>query len=818
MQHFRFFSLLLTLFASSVLSAQKLGNLSGSVRDQLTQEPLIGVTIRLEGADLGTTTDIDGNFKLENIPPRSYNVTATYLGYLDQTRFNVVITTGNTNQLNFQLEPNSLDIGEVVITTNKSVRIASAETPLSIQNLSIEEIKSNPGGNFDISKVVQALPGVSAGAGGGGGGRNDLIIRGGGPSENVFYLDGVEIPVINHFATQGAAGGPTGLLNVSFIEDVTLSTSAFNARYDNPLSAVLQFTQRDGNPDRLQGNFRVSGSETALTTEGPLSKSGKTTFLASARRSYLQFLFQALGLPIRPDYWDFQYKITHKIDSKTTISSVGVGAIDEFYFEAPKEATPENLYILGSVPSINQWNYTQGFTLKRLIENGYWNLTFSRNMFDNQLDQFTDNFDAKQTDESKRKLKLESREIENKLRFDYNRFAGAWKFSFGAGAQLVKYENNTFNRVLPEVQDSLGNLLQPGVTVNFNTAIQFLKFGAFGQVSRTLLNNRLAVSAGVRTDGNTFTDTGAEVWRTLSPRASLSYALSKQWKANASAGRYFKLAPYTVLGFQRDNEFVNKSVDYLQSTHYVTGLEYLPTPSMRITLEGFYKQYRNYPVSELTGISLANLGGDFQILGNEPVSSDGKGEAYGLELFFQQKLRNNFFFTGSYTLFWSNFSGRSGDLIPSAWDNRHLVSAILGYKFRKNWELGVKYRFQGGVPYTPFDLAASRLNYAVTGTGTLDVANLNSLRLAPFNQLDIRIDKKWNFRRTTLDLFFDIQNALAAKNEAVPNYTFARNADNSGWLTTDGKPLATDGSNAQPIILPNFNSTVLPTLGIIVEF
>jgi hypothetical protein len=189
-----------------------------------------------------------------------------------------------------------------------------------------------------------------------------------------------------------------------------------------------------------------------------------------------------------------------------------------------------------------------------------------------------------------------------------------------------------------------------------------------------------------------------------------------------------------------------------------------------------------------------------------------------MEVFFQQKLRNNFFFTGSYTLFWSNFSGRNGDLIPSAWDNRHLVSAILGYKFRKNWELGVKYRYQGGVPYTPFDLAASRLNYAVTGTGTLDVANLNSLRLAPFNQLDIRIDKKWNFRRTTLDLFFDIQNALAAKNEAVPNYTFARNADNSGWLTTDGKPLAADGSNAQPIILPNFNSTVLPTLGIIVEF
>ena len=117
------------------------------------------------------------------------------------------------------------------------------------------------------------------------------------PNENVYYLDGVEIPVINHFATQGAAGGPTGILNVSFIEDATLASSAFHARYDNPLSSVLQFRQRDGNPERFQGNFRLSGTEAALTAEGPLSAKGRTTFLASARRSYLQFLFQALDLP-----------------------------------------------------------------------------------------------------------------------------------------------------------------------------------------------------------------------------------------------------------------------------------------------------------------------------------------------------------------------------------------------------------------------------------------------------------------------------------------------------------------------------------------
>jgi hypothetical protein len=285
---------------------------------------LVGVSVKIEGTALGANTDVEGNFRIGNIPPQSYNVTVSYLGYNRETRYNVVITTGNVNQLNFEMQAEATSLGEVVVAENKSVRVASVETPLSIQNVSVEEIKSNPGGNFDISRVVQALPGVGGTAGTVGGFRNDLIIRGGGPNENVFYLDGVEIPVINHFATQGAAGGPTGILNVSFIEDATLSSSAFNARYDNPLSSVLQFRQRDGSAERFQGNFRLSGTEAALTAEGPLGqKRGKTTFLASARRSYLQFLFKAIDLPIRPDYWDFQYKITHKIDSKTTLTSIG---------------------------------------------------------------------------------------------------------------------------------------------------------------------------------------------------------------------------------------------------------------------------------------------------------------------------------------------------------------------------------------------------------------------------------------------------------------------------------------------------------------
>jgi len=396
--------------------AQKTGTIIGTVKDKDSQELLVGVAVTLESTDFAVATDLDGKFKISSIPPKSYNIKFSAIGYKPLTLFNIVVNVGNANIINAEMEPTSKELGEVVVIANTYGK--KIETPLSVQSLTAEEIKSNPGGNFDISKVVQALPGVS-GTTGSASFRNDIIIRGGAPNENVYYLDGIEIPQINHFATQGSAGGPAGILNVSFIEDVSLSSSSFAAKYDNALSSVLQFKQRDGNPDKVQGNIRVSSTEIATTLEGPLSK--KTTFLASARRSYLQYLFQAIDLPIRPNYWDFQYKITHKIDAKTTFTALGVGAIDEFSFGVPQNSTPDKEYALRAFPTINQWNYTVGFGLKRLINKGYVNITASRNMFDNKLDQFED---GKEGDETKRSLKTQSQEIENKLRVEVNKFSG----------------------------------------------------------------------------------------------------------------------------------------------------------------------------------------------------------------------------------------------------------------------------------------------------------------------------------------------------------------------------------------------------------
>lgn len=810
--------IIISVFALATCAmAQKTGSITGIVLSKTSQLPLPGASILVEGSPSGTSTDSAGRFRITGLSPQTCNLLVSSVGYKSATLYNIVVTTGSENNFTIELEPAATEQTAVTVRANRrTARAATLETPLSVQRLTAEEIKSNPGSNFDISKVIQTLPGVGGGASGGSF-RNDIIIRGGAPNENVFYLDGIEVPVINHFQTQGSSGGPQGLLNVSFIEDVKLSSSAFDARYDNALSSVFQFRQKNGNPNRVQGNFRLSATEAAATLEGPLAKNKKTTFLASARRSYLQLLFQAIDLPIRPNYWDFQTKITHQFSKKTTLTFIGLGAIDEFSFAVPKESTPEKTYTINSAPTVNQWNYTLGLALRHTISNGFWNLALSRNTFDNRIEKYEDN---QNPTAANRTLDIASAETETKLRFDVNQTVKGWKFTYGASAQTAEYENSTFSIIRKELRDGGGAVVQPAVTVNFNSPLKpFLRLGAFVQAGRRFANNRLGLSAGLRTDMNTFTTDGMNGLQTLSPRISLSYVVADKWTVNASAGTYYKLAPFTILGFaDNTGRLVNKDADYLRSNHLTTGVEYLPNDGLRVTLEGFYKRYSDVPVSVRNGISLSNLGADFSVLGNEAVVTNGRGRAYGAEFFVQKKLTKRFFGILSYTWYHSQYTGTDNRFVASSWDNRHLLSITWGYKFPRNWELGLKFRYQGGAPFTPFDETLSRLNYLSQGVGTLDYARLNTQRTNAFHASDVRIDKKWNFRKLTFDLFLDVTNWYAAKNPAIPEYTFTRNAANTAFATTNGLPVNPNGSNAIPTRVKNDDPFVTPTIGFIVEF
>ena len=764
--------------------AQVTISIKGKVVDQ-RGTPIQYASVYLNN-NQGATTDESGSFEIKNIIPGSYNLTASFVGYNSETQFNIILKSKGNRQFDFSLTQSSDFLDEVVISSKNKISRAK-ETPLSTQSLSAVEIATYPGGNNDVVQVAQSLPGVSPSIGGF---RNDLIIRGGAPNETVYYLDGMEVPNINHFATQGSAGGPVGLLNVSFINDVTLATSSFSAQYDNPLSGVLQFKQRDGNSERLNTNIRVSATDAALTLEGPLfkknNKESNTSFLFSVRRSYLQALFKLIGLPIRPDYWDYQYKLSHKLDDYNNLYILGLGSIDDFFVEAPKSYDEEAQAVLEQAPFIKQKTNSIGITWKKRFkdDSGYMETTLSNNRLQNIFTNYLDPLN-----ETGILFRNDAVESETKLRYQLTKFKNDWKLISGFNLQHSYYTNNTLN-----VQD----------IISYNTEIQFIKYGVFANATRSFFDDKLDVSFGFRMDDDTFT-TSDNLLANFSPRISVSYEFSEDWRLSATTGRYYKLLPYTILGFKDSTGILtNRDSDYTQSNHYVIGLQHYFNPSASVSLEAFYKRYNQYPVSVLDQVSLANKGADFEVLGNEDIETIGKGRSHGLEFLYQQKLMRNFYSIFSYTYFFSEFTGFDTSIfIPSVWDSRHLISFVGGYKLNRNWEISSRYRFAGKTPYVPTNTDATLLAYPEI---IPDYNRLGDVQLSTFSQLDIRVDKKWNFQQMSLNIFFEIQNLLGQDIPRPPEYGLSRDVE--GNLTS---PLGLS-------VITQDNSTRIPSIGIVIDF
>ncbi|NDD35298.1 MAG: hypothetical protein EBZ26_03155, partial [Flavobacteriia bacterium] len=244
--------LFLLLTVSWVAQAQVI---RGTVVDDASNDPIPGAIVSIQGSPIQAPTDFDGNFELRGMVPGLYNVSVSFIGYEGKTQFEVQVTQAKAAVVNFRLREALQVLDEVVISTQQQFK-QEAQSPVSVQSIGINEIQRNPGGNQDISKVIQSLPGVASGVAF----RNDLIIRGGGPNENRFFLDGIEIPAINHFATQGASGGPVGMINVNFIRDVDFYTSAFAAQRGNSLSSIMEINLKDGRTDKTGGIFQIGAS------------------------------------------------------------------------------------------------------------------------------------------------------------------------------------------------------------------------------------------------------------------------------------------------------------------------------------------------------------------------------------------------------------------------------------------------------------------------------------------------------------------------------------------------------------------------------
>ena len=777
--------------------------IKGKVTDKINNEPIPFANIYLEQTQTGVATDFDGLYELKNINPGQYNLTISFVGYQTRTISEIIVNPNKPTIIDIQLNISSTSLDEIEIKSSPFQK--TEESPVSKRSINASEIYRNPGGNRDISRVIQSLPGVASTVSF----RNDIIIRGGAPNENRFYLDGIEVPNINHFATQGSSGGPVGMINVNFIREVDLYSGAFPSNRGNTLSSVMEFKQIDGNPDRIATSFTIGSSDIGLTFDGPIGK--KTTFVFSARRSYLQFLFSLIGLPFLPTYNDFQFKTKTKINDKNQLTIIGLGAIDDFELnkginenETNQDQIQRNNYILGYLPVTTQWNYAIGANWTHFSNNSFQNFIFSRNHLNNRSLKYKDNIE---TNENLIQDYL-SQEVENKFRFENTIRENGWKINFGTGLEYATYTNKTFQKII--YQNNLD-------TVDVNSKLELFKASVFGQISKKLFKDKLITSFGIRTDLNTYSKEMSNPLEQLSPRLSIAYAIDDKSSINFNIGRYFQLPAYTVMGYRNNNnELINKTnnLTYINNNHLVLGLETNPGNFSKLTIESFYKKYNNYPFLIGDSISLANLGGDFGVIGNEPVSSTSEGRSYGIEFLAQKKLNKLFYGIIAYTWVRSEFKDMNDNYVASAWDSRHIISMTGGIKLKKNWEIGARFRYSGGAPFTPYDYENSSLKsiWNTNAFGVFDYNNLNSQRLKPNHGLDLRIDKKWYWKKVTLNLYIDIQNLYNFETE-TPSSLIAIRDENNNIIEDPNDP-----NRYQLKYLSNVSGTVLTSIGLQFEF
>jgi len=724
--------------------------LEGLAVDATTRSPLEAVRVvarSLAGVEATALTDARGRFRIGGLAPGLYSVTGRSLGYAEALVAEVTVQSSRPAFVELTLRRRAVQLEGLTVTAGGAFD-APASAPVSVARLSPEEVRRTPGGQLDISRTLLSLPGVIGGVDN----RNDLLVRGGGPGENAYFLDGIRIPQINHFATQGTAGGAVGLLNVDFIRDTEFYTGAFPARYGGALSSVLLVDNRPGSSDGVAGDFTLGASEAALTLDGPAGESGNWLF--SIRRSYLQFLFEALDLPIRPDYWDAQTRAEFLPTDRDRIVLVGIASIDEFDLVAPEVGDIENRETFDRVLDNDQRTYTVGGSWERRLPGGVARAVLSRSWIDYE-------FSDTDTDEVSL-LSNRSTEVRNELRLEADlRLNDAFDLELGVAGTRASIDLDLFQTA------TAGTPFDADVRTDATT--HTWRTGIFAQGSYRAFGERLTLTGGVRADEDSALEEGLSV----SPRLGASLRLSPTVTASAGTGVFHQSPTLLSLGIREDGAPVNLGLRQIRNVQGVLGLTWQPSPSLQLRSEGFWKEYDDYPVSrDDPRVSLANLGDEYGFVGAEPLVPEGEGRAYGAEFSAQKKLTDDYYLLGAYTWSSSEFSGGDGELRPSSWDVRHSLDLTAGYRPSRRWEFGAKLRVLSGRPFTPFDVEASIPEFERTGRGVPDLDRIGAERVPTYARFDLRVERTFDLGRWNGRAYVDVQNVLNREN--VIGFTFSR--------------------------------------------
>ncbi len=701
----------------------------GRVVDAQTKKVIPFANVIVIGTNYGAASNENGYYQIERLPFNTYQLRASVIGYNSITKTDVIVQPGKPAEINFELMEEAVRLENIIVTGDYFIR-----NPLevnSVKNFNYEEIRRSPGGFEDVVRALSILPGVAQADAG----RNDLIVRGGAPSENLYMIDGIEVSNINHFGGQGVGGGPLSYVNLDFVKETSFSTGGFPVLYGDKLSSVLSIKLRDGREDKIGGKGTISASQFGLNLEGPITE--KSNFIFSARRSYLDFIFKAAGFAFVPEYYDLMFKADINPHEKDNISLLLIGVFDNVkFFNNTEEQRFDNSRVLGS----DQTQYIAGITYRHLIDNGFFNIILSRNSV---------SYNSRQSDIQLNPIFLnKSIEEENSLRAELiYKLSDKSEINIGGTAKLIEAD---YDILFPTFITTFGDTLPVS---NFNNKNTYTKFGAYFNYNR-LLFNKLNFNLGLRSDvfsaiNNSFS---------LSPRASFSYKLTEITNINFSTGIYHQSPSYIWLeAFES-----NKKLKMIKVNQYILGFDHKLSADALLKVEGFYKKYSDYPSSKIrpylvlsnTGAGFEGGEGNFASFGLEPLLDAGSGNTRGVELSIQKKLSDvPYYGLLSLTYSKSDYVPLDGVKRPGSYDQNWLFNLSGGYKIDEFWEVSTRFRFASGSPYTPFN-----------SDGTQSVANYNSRRLKSTHSLDIRADKRWYFSGWTLITYLDIQNIYNRKN------------------------------------------------------
>jgi hypothetical protein len=563
-----------------------------------------------------------------------------------------------------------------------------------------------------------------------------LIVRGGNPIENTFFIDNIEIPNINHFPSMASSGGPIGMVNVDFIQDVEFFTGGFSAKYGDKLSSIMDISFREGNRNEFDGQLDLNFAGFGGVFEGPLFNQ-KGSWLFSARRSYLDYLVDVfdVGSSVAPIYGDYQWKVVYDLNPFHKIMVVGLWGDD---FNNPDRQTgSENKMVNYGTQDI--YERTTGIN---------WRAVWNKNGYSNSSVSLTSTKFEEDFYETNTGLLTYQNYAQNhtfKLR-NINHFRLNKSISLELGLEAKRILSD-FNNSYAETTNIFGKSIP---SLAFQKEISANNLGTFISLIYKPFT-KLTNNFGVRLEYFSYNKN-----ITISPRLSFSYILDSKTSINGAVGIFHQNLPLLLLS----QDYKNKTLKDPQARHYILGVDHLWSKNTKINLEVYLKDYKNFPIDPkqpklfpIDNHYFANYG---------TFNSIGKARAYGVEFMVQKKLVENVYGLVSSSFFRSRYKSGDGIWRNRDFDNRFTVSIEGGYKPNRKLEFSLRWIYAGGTPYTPMNIEASKLKHRAVFYDN----RINSDRYPPYHSMNLRFDRRIHFQGSNLIFYLSAWNVYNHKNIA----------------------------------------------------